>query len=82
MDPDNVTIFRVEEIHLIAAEGHLRAGNSSKALLTLNNVTGLRGGSLYTEATLDNILNERRKELYCELLEDFMIFQELDKICL
>ena len=38
---DNVTIFRVEEMHLIAAEAALRAGNSSKALSYLNNVPGL-----------------------------------------
>ena len=63
---DNVTIIRVEEMHLIAAEGHLRAGNSSGALTYLNNITGLRGATAYTEATLANILNERRKELYCE----------------
>lgn len=63
---DNVTIFRVEEMHLIAAEAALRAGNSSKALTYLNNVPALRGGSLYTEATLSNILKERRKELYME----------------
>ena len=61
-----ITIFRVEEMHLIAAEAALRAGNSSKALSYLNNVPGLRGASLYTEATLDNILKERRKELYME----------------
>ena len=63
---DNVTIFRVEEMHLIAAEGHLRAGNASGALTYLNNITGLRGATAYTSATLDNILKERRKELYME----------------
>ena len=44
---------------------HLRAGNSSGALTYLNNITGLRGATAYTEATLP-IPNERRKELYCE----------------
>ena len=63
---DNVTLFRVEEMHLIAAEGHLRAGNASGALTYLNNVTGLRGATAYTSATLGNILTERRKELYME----------------
>tara|TARA_Y100000996_G_scaffold212535_1_gene166944 strand:- start:310 stop:1107 length:798 start_codon:yes stop_codon:yes gene_type:complete len=63
---DNVTIFRVEEMHLIAAEAALRAGNSSTALSYLNNIPAIRGGSAYTEATLANILNERRKELYME----------------
>ena len=63
---DNVTLFRIEEMHLIAAEAALRAGNSSTALSYLNNIPGIRGGSAYTQATLANILNERRKELYME----------------
>ena len=63
---DNVTIFRVEEMHLIAAEAALRAGDSAKALSYLNNIPNLRRATPYTEATLDNILKERRKELYME----------------
>ncbi len=63
---DNVTIIRVEEMHLIYAEALLRAGNASGALSYLNNVPGLRNAPTYTSATLDNILTERRKEFYGE----------------
>ncbi|MFL2591740.1 MAG: RagB/SusD family nutrient uptake outer membrane protein [Flavobacteriaceae bacterium] len=63
---DNITVIRVEEMHLIYAEALLRAGNSSGALTYLNNVPSLRNAPLYTSATLDNILLERRKEFYGE----------------
>lgn len=63
---DNVTVIRVEEMHLIYAEALLRAGNASGALTYLNNVPALRNAPTYTSATLDNILTERRKEFYGE----------------
>ena len=65
---DNVTIFRVEEMHLIAAETSLRAGNSAAALSYLNNIPAIRGlgAGYYASATLENILEERRKELAFE----------------
>ena len=63
---DNVTVIRVEEMHLIYAEALLRSGNASGALSYLNNIPAIRGGSSYTSATLDNILLERRKEFYGE----------------
>lgn len=63
---DNITITRVEEMHLIYAEAQLRAGNSAVALQYLNNIPAIRGASSYSVATLDNILNERRKEFFGE----------------
>lgn len=63
---DNITLFRIEEMHLIYAEAMLRAGDAATALTYLNNIPTLRNATLYTEATLDNILNERRKEFYAE----------------
>jgi hypothetical protein len=65
---DNVTIIRVEEMHLIYAEAMLRAGQTVTATTYLNNIPAIRGlgANYYTEATLDNILLERRKEFYCE----------------
>jgi hypothetical protein len=63
---DNVTVIRVEEMHLIYAEALLRAGDASGALTYLNNVPSLRNAPTYTSATLDNILTERRKEFYGE----------------
>ena len=43
-----------------------RVADSAKALSYLNNIPNLRRATPYTEATLDNILRERRKELYME----------------
>jgi hypothetical protein len=63
---DNITLFRVEEMHLIYAEAMLRAGDATTALTYLNNIPSLRNATLYTEATIENILNERRKEFYAE----------------
>jgi hypothetical protein len=65
---DNVTLFRVEEMHLIAAETSLRAGNSADALSYLNNIPAIRGlgADYYASATLENILEERRKEFAFE----------------
>ena len=65
---DNVTLFRVEEMHLIAAETSLRAGNAADALSYLNNIPAIRGlgADYYASATLENILEERRKEFAFE----------------
>ena len=65
---DNVTIFRVEEMHLIAAETSLRAGNAADALTYLNNIPAIRGlgAGYYASASLENILLERRKEFAIE----------------
>lgn len=63
---DNVTVVRVEEMHLIYAETLLRGGDAAGALVYLNNIPAIRGATAYTSASIDNILNERRKELYAE----------------
>ncbi|MDB9793686.1 RagB/SusD family nutrient uptake outer membrane protein [Flavobacteriaceae bacterium] len=65
---DNITLFRVEEMHLIAAETSLRAGNAADALSYLNNIPAIRGlgADYYASATLENILEERRKEFAFE----------------
>lgn len=65
---DNVTLFRIEEMHLIAAETSLRAGNAADALTYLNNIPAIRGlgAGYYASATMDNILLERRKEFAFE----------------
>ena len=65
---DNITLFRIEEMHLIAAETSLRAGNAADALTYLNNIPAIRGlgAGYYASATLENILLERRKEFAFE----------------
>jgi len=65
---DNLTLFRIEEMHLIYAEAMLRGGDAATAKTYLNNIPALRGlgADFYASATLDNILLERRKEFYFE----------------
>mgnify|MGYP006435307115 FL=1 len=65
---DNITLFRIEEMHLIYAEAMLRGGDAATAKTYLNNIPALRGlgADFYASATLDNILLERRKEFYFE----------------
>ena len=65
---DNITLFRIEEMHLIYAEAMLRGGDAATAKTYLNNIPAVRGlgADFYASATLDNILLERRKEFYFE----------------
>ncbi|HKI88776.1 MAG TPA: RagB/SusD family nutrient uptake outer membrane protein, partial [Draconibacterium sp.] len=62
---DNVSLIRYEEVILILAEAKLQLGEDD-ALDILNEVPAKRNATLYTEATLENILLERRKELCFE----------------
>lgn len=62
---DNVSLIRYEEVVLILAEAKLELGEND-ALDILNEVPAKRNASLYTEATRENILLERRKELCFE----------------
>ncbi len=62
----DVFVIRYEEVVLNYAEALLKTGASAEALVRLNSIPANRGASPYTEATLDNILLERRKELMFE----------------
>lgn len=67
---DNVQLIRYEEVILNYAEALMELGETGldglSALDYLNMIPENRGGSTYSEANLDNILNERRKELCFE----------------
>ncbi|GGD05893.1 RagB/SusD family nutrient uptake outer membrane protein [Hyunsoonleella pacifica] len=58
-------LFRIAETHLIAAEAHLGAGNTSSALSHLNRVRERATGvaNHYTSIDIDTILDERAIEL-------------------
>lgn len=69
---DNIKVFRYAEVVLNIAEATLLgAGNSSKALDLLNSIATNRGASAYAQATLENIMKERRKELIYEGMRSF-----------
>ncbi len=62
---DNVPVIRYEEVVLIYAEALLATGGDD-ALDWLNMIPENRGAESYDDASLDNILLERRKELAFE----------------
>lgn len=66
--PDNIKVIRYEEVVLNYAEALLGLNNSTDALTQLNRIVSARETTptLYTSATIDNILKERRKELCFE----------------
>lgn len=64
---DNVPLIRYEEVILIYAEALFELNPADPDVLTyLNMVPAKRDANLYTTASIDNILLERRKELCFE----------------
>jgi hypothetical protein len=63
---DNINMIRYEEVILNYAEALFEAGQPGKALTQLNLITQATGAELWTEATKDNILQERLRELCFE----------------
>lgn len=81
---DAIPILRYEEVILNYAEACLANGKSATALTYLNMIPAQRGASLYTAATIDNILLERRKEFafegqrFFDLVRNGRAIQKLD----
>ena len=63
---DDIPVIRFEEVVLIYAEALLNNGKSYEALSELNKIPSNRNAILYTQATIQNILLERRKEFAFE----------------
>ena len=60
-------LFRYADAHLMKAEAILRGGSSSSTALDLvNDVRTIRGVSTFTSLSLDDIADERARELYGE----------------
>lgn len=59
-------IFRLADVMLMKAEALLRTGNAAAALLIVNQIRTARGASLLTSLNLDQLLDERGRELYWE----------------
>lgn len=75
-DKDEVKVIRYAEVVLTLAEGYARTSQEGQALIYLNQVAQLRdpsfiGYSSTGQQLLDDILNERRKELAFEGLRFF-----------
>ncbi len=62
----NLRVMRYAEVLLMAAEAHLQAGNSSKALNYVNQIRTRAQLSSLSSVTLSDIKNEKRLELCFE----------------
>ena len=58
--------FRLGDVMLMKAEALLRTNNAAGALVLVNAVRTNRGASVLTGLTLDNLIDERGREMYLE----------------
>lgn len=63
---DNLKVFRIEEVVLNHAEALANGAGSGDALQYLNMIPQNRGASNYANASMENIIKERRKEFVFE----------------
>jgi hypothetical protein len=68
---NNPKLIRMSELYLIAAESILKGATSAHGKTAVDYYNELRGNRITdyvnaTSVTLDNILDERRRELFCE----------------
>ena len=63
---NNIKVLRLSEIYLIAAEAALKTGGDASAYLDALRVERISGYIPDGDATMDEILDERRKELFAE----------------
>lgn len=63
---NNIKVIRLSEVYLIAAEAAFRAGEDAAEYLNVLRAARIRGYEPVSDVTFDDILNERRKELFAE----------------
>ncbi|MFM1794499.1 MAG: hypothetical protein RL642_884 [Bacteroidota bacterium] len=59
-------IFRAADVWLMKAEALLRTGKAAEGLAIVNTIRTKRGATPFASLTLDNLLDERSRELYWE----------------
>jgi hypothetical protein len=59
-------LFRYADVLLMKAEALLRTGKNAEALDIVNDIRAARGASALGSLTLDNLLDERGREMYWE----------------
>ncbi|WP_312321561.1 RagB/SusD family nutrient uptake outer membrane protein [Soonwooa sp.] len=62
----NPKIFRMSEAFLNKMEALVKLNREADALVELNAFSAKRGGNAYTSGSLENVLNERKKEFFGE----------------
>jgi len=75
------TIFRFADAHLMRAEAMLRNGDSGGALAEVNELRVLRGATPFSSLSLDDMIDERGRELYVEFFRrnDLLRFGQFTK---
>ncbi|CAL1521202.1 RagB/SusD family nutrient uptake outer membrane protein [Chitinophaga sp. MM2321] len=63
---NDFVFFRYADVMLMKAEALLRTGKGGEALPIINQIRSKRGASTFGALTLDNLLDERGRELYWE----------------
>lgn len=63
---NNIKVIRLSEVYLIAAESALHIGEDAAMYLNALRANRIDGYELVTVVTMDDILDERRKELFAE----------------
>lgn len=63
---NDLVFYRYTDVLLMKAEALLRSGNETAALPIVNDIRTKRGVSAWTSLTLDNLIDERGRELYWE----------------
>lgn len=74
-------IFRYADAHLMRAEAMLRNGDAGGALAEVNQLRTLRGASALASVSLDDMIDERGRELYVEFFRrnDLLRFGQFTK---
>lgn len=63
---NDYVIYRYADVLLMKAEALLRNGNAGDALTIVNQIRSARGAAPFASLTLDNLIDERGRELYWE----------------
>ena len=63
---NNIKVMRLSEVYLIAAEAALKTGGNAAFYLNVLRRNRIRAYEDVSEVALEDILNERRKELFAE----------------
>lgn len=65
--PDNDWVYyRYSDVLLMKAEAQMRTSQTAPALAIVNSIRAIRGATIFTSLTLDNLIDERGRELYWE----------------
>lgn len=63
---NDYVMLRYADVLLMKAEALLRTGKAAEALVIVNEIRAIRGASAFASLNLDNLLDERGRELYWE----------------